>query len=389
MGTVHSFHYRDSIGYEATTITNTKTIMSSDAGTSLQPGQSIRPVLGCEGAKKLVERLYNLKVLKIKELNSYDDRNFHIIVDYTHSNSYIENINKDGYVFKVLNSMDSQKTHVDAEHESQRLLQKNGVLCSVPVKNIYGTDKLVETISENGNKHVIRLLTFISGVILADVPCTANLIHNVGTLLGQVTQALQDWNHEALLTHKTVWSLSSISDLRKFTYAIEDTEKTALVEDVIQSFEKEVLLNESKFEKAAIHGDFNEQNIIVSEDGGQVKAIIDFGDMQYSCLLYDIAITIMYMMVVSSEEDALVNGGHLLAGYSKHRTIPQHEWQVLKVCVAARFCQSLVMGAYSYSQDPGNEYLLVTASMGWQRLRQIWNTPNKTLIETWKNVIDS
>merc|ERR1712154_193412 len=160
-----------------------------------------------------------------------------------------------------------------------------------------------------------------------------------------------------------------------FTYVIEDTEKTNLVEDVIQCFEKEVLLNESNFEKAAIHGDFNEQNIIVSDDGSQVKAIIDFGDMQYSCLLYDIAITIMYMMVVSSEEDALVNGGHLLAGYSKHRAIPDQEWQVLKVCVAARFCQSLVMGAYSYSQDPGNEYLLVTASMGWQRLRQIWNTP--------------
>ncbi len=31
------------------------------------------------------------------------------------------------------------------------------------------------------------------------------------------------------------------------------------------------------------------------------------------------------------------------------------------------------MGAYSYSQDPGNEYLLTTASRGWKLLDQVWN----------------
>jgi len=365
--------------------------MSAEAST-LQPGQSIRPILGCEEAKKLVERLYKLKVVKIKELNSYDDRNFHVAVDSEHDNPYIDKLNEDGYVFKVLNSLCSQKSHVDAEHECQRLLEKNGILCSVPVKNIHGADKILEPMPEspNGSKHCMRLLKFVSGVILADVPCTSSLVYSVGNLLGRVTHTMKGWTHDALLSHKTIWSLSSLPDLRKFIpLALDEPDKRDLVEDIIQSFEKEVLSKESEFEQAAIHGDFNEQNIIVEADGSDVKAVIDFGDMLHSCLLYDLAITIMYMMVVSSQEDAIENGGHVLAGYNKHRALPEQEWKALKVCVAGRFCQSLVMGAYSYKQDPGNDYLLVTASMGWQRLQQLWNTPNETLVETWKNIIKS
>ena len=42
--------------------------------------------------------------------------------------------------------------------------------------------------------------------------------------------------------------------------------------------------------------------------------------------------------------------------------------EVLRLCAAARYAQSLVMGAYSHQQDPTNDYLLVTASTGWTNL---------------------
>ena len=34
--------------------------------------------------------------------------------------------------------------------------------------------------------------------------------------------------------------------------------------------------------------------------------------------------------------------------------------EVLRLCAAARYAQSLVMGAYSHQQDPTNDYLLGT-----------------------------
>lgn len=58
-----------------------------------------------------------------------------------------------------------------------------------------------------------------------------------------------------------------------------------------------------------------------------------------------------------------------------------------QICVSARLCQSLVMGAYSYLQDPGNEYLLTTSQKGWDVLQLIWNTPKTDLMSKWKETV--
>ena len=81
-------------------------------GSVLQPGQLIRPQTTKEDAKDLVKCLYGLEVTYIKELNSYDDKTFIVKVSEEHTNPHLRSIAPDGYVFKVLNSMDSQKTHI-------------------------------------------------------------------------------------------------------------------------------------------------------------------------------------------------------------------------------------------------------------------------------------
>lgn len=149
-----------------------------------------------------------------------------------------------------------------------------------------------------------------------------------------------------------------------------------------------------------IHGDYNEQNIVVkpteatkdlpeSERDYCVAGVIDFGDMNESYYIFEVAIAIMYMMVESKVVDPMLAGGHLLAGYLLQRSLNVTEWEVLKTCVAARYCQSLVMGAYTYSLDPGNEYLLVTAANGWPQLERLWNTPTEQLYASWREVIAS
>merc|ERR1719251_381364 len=82
-------------------------------------------------------------------------------------------------------------------------------------------------------------------------------------------------------------------------------------------------------------------------------------------------------------------GAHVIAGYIKHRDLTSLERKLVRTCVAARYAQSLVMGAYSYSQDPGNEYLLITAHTGWQTLAAFWAVDQKTLYKDWDNTITS
>lgn len=46
----------------------------------LQPGVQIKPVLSVAEAKNLVESIFGICVVKIKELDAYDDKNYFIEV---------------------------------------------------------------------------------------------------------------------------------------------------------------------------------------------------------------------------------------------------------------------------------------------------------------------
>ena len=63
--------------------------------------------------------------------------------------------------------------------------------------------------------------------------------------------------------------------------------------------------------------------------------------------------------------------------------------EVLRLCAAARYAQSLVMGAYSHQQDPTNDYLLVTASTGWTNLTNFWNVSQEDLYKKWTEIKES
>ena len=79
---------------------------------TLQQGVVIRPDMDDKLAIELVSTLYGLKVKTIKELNSYDDRNYRITVEEDHTNPHIETLWPHGYTLKVLNSRDSPTPHV-------------------------------------------------------------------------------------------------------------------------------------------------------------------------------------------------------------------------------------------------------------------------------------
>lgn len=62
---------------------------------------------------------------------------------------------------------------------------------------------------------------------------------------------------------------------------------------------------------------------------------------------------------------------------------------LLQVCVAARLCQSVVLGAYSHTMDPNNDYLLTTQSNGWKMLEKLWPISAKELDEFWFETADN
>ncbi|XP_059613237.1 hydroxylysine kinase [Phlebotomus argentipes] len=354
----------------------------------LKPGTKIKPTISEKEVEKLAERLYGITVLEISELISYDDRNFFINEDRNIKNPIIANHSNHGYILKVLNALDSHKPgFIDAQTKMMLFLAQQNITCPKPIMNVYG--KYYSTELLGSTKHIVRLLEYIPGKIFKDVTPTNNLFYQAGVFVAKFDRAIKNFTHDAYKTHKSLWMLENVSKLEEFAYALKDISKQEIVEEVIAEFKKTVMANFDKFEKGVIHGDFNEHNFLVNHCSSTenkeyaVSGILDFGDSCYTLYVFELAIAMAYMMLQTGK---LETGGFFLAGYESVRLVPQHEFNVLRVCVAARLCQSLVLGIYTHTLDPENEYILTSQKNGWELLQLLWS--EKTADELWRNTAD-
>ena len=82
--------------------TNSETVIQ-------EPGDDIKPKLHDSEISRLLDVVFGLDVIRFKELVSYDDKNYHVKVKPTSRNNYISSVHEQGYVLKVMNSMDSKR----------------------------------------------------------------------------------------------------------------------------------------------------------------------------------------------------------------------------------------------------------------------------------------
>ena len=214
--------------------------------------------------------------------------------------------------------------------------------------------------------------------------------------LRQLLFFLQDFDHHALDDRDFLWDLRNTPLLEKYVHAVSCESHAELVLQVCRRFKNEVLPKLADLEKHTIHGDINEHNIIIScgygdsgIDGNYEFGLIDFGDAVKSYRFFDIATSLMYVMAADTEfpRSRLEAAGQVLGGYQSTYPLSKDEVNLLYVAVAARFCQSLVIGAYTHMHlDPGNEYLLYTAKKGWKTFEDFLGTSEKETLRIWHSV---
>lgn len=367
---------------------------SSDNSAILQPGQIIRPSVTEAKAREIVLNVFGLKVTNVKEFNSYDDRTFYVKVENSTNNPYIQEVTSTGYILKILNSMDSQKPDlIDAHNKLMLYMHNQGVNVNIPMQTLQGgyhsLEKIVLSDEKCFSTNIVRLLTYIPGVILYDVVCTPELCFQTGKLAAMVDKTLQGFHHAAYNSHQTIWMLSNAPQVKQFLFAVKNDSHRALVESVLQNFENRVLTNMDKLPKGVIHGDINEQNIIVRENPNnpskyEIYGLLDVGDSQYNCYLFELALASTYMMLMGNLDNFLEFGSQVIAGYNSECQLSELEWDLLKVCIETRYCQSLVMGAYTHHQDPSNTYVLTTSTKGWEQLIKFRSISKDEIQHIWK-----
>lgn len=355
------------------------------------------PLLTDNQVKYLCRTLLNLHIVNVKELNSYDDRNFNVFTD-----------NGEQFVLKITNSIESMNGDlIEAQNEMMLFLHSNQFQVPIPLKNINGnfiirthlpplqpndTDNLNANDSVFKKIYAIRLLKFIPGTILYNVKLDRNLLINCGQYLAKINLALETFHNETVKRRNFQWYLGNVGNIIQYIQYIQLPARRKLVANCVQEFETMMRNEKDRLKYGYLHGDFNEQNIIVHQcekedqpNSLEIYGLIDFGDICYGPRIFDIAILLAYIMLLDTEMDSIqLAPKFVLQGYNKLIPLSKKDIEMILICAKARLSQSLTLGAYTWSYQPDNKYLLTTAEKGWPILEQLCNYNQQQLIEYWQ-----
>ncbi len=317
--------------------------------------------------KNILKNFFDMDA-SVRNLNSDIGQNF-----------YIKDEKGAEFIFKISNPSETLDM-LDAQNKAMDFVKQAGLNFELPaVIQTRDGGKILEI--QKGNKtYNARLLTFISGEFLAEIqPQTPELLLQLGEMLGALDKRLSEFSHPAVQRYWH-WDLKNALDSRPLIKHIDQPEKRRLAEYFLLQFETEVLAKVPELHKSLIQNDANDYNILVDSGQNRIKGIIDFGDMVYSCTVFEPAAALAYAMF--DKDDPIQAAAEIVRGYNKEYPLTELEIDVLFYSASARLCLTVIMAAYQRSIQPDNEYVSISEKQAWQLLEKLLRTnPQRARLE--------
>ena len=155
------------------------------------------------------------------------------------------------------------------------------------------------------------------------------------------------------------WSMENFLSLQEYITFVEDEDSKRLVCDVMRRFATHVTPRLSLLRRGILHNDIARTNLLLEtkDKSFKISGLIDFGDIRYSCLLFELVNTVASFI---NKDDVLVDSGHLIAGYQAAFSLPEMEFELLYDSVSARLCHIYLITSKEVRQNPENEHLVKT-----------------------------
>ena len=247
----------------------------------------------------LSETYPNMKLKIVKELDSYDDKNFLVVDTANDETKYLAKVHNGVESLDYINKHSSSSSHTSVIDLQNAIFSHvnsvQGITTSAPIAPAHAREDgavislhnlPVMSLDHSPSKLVVRLLTWVPGIPLSSVPSTsltAESLADAGSYLGKLRRALDDLaqtDANAVQASKRyhVWDGRNTLDLANFTKYIADEDRRGLVHSVLDAFREAFGEDGSKvdFPEGILMGDYNDANILI--DGGKVSGVIDFGD---------------------------------------------------------------------------------------------------------------
>lgn len=317
------------------------------------------PPYSAQDAERLAAVWYGLRVAA-RELPGERDRNYHLRDDTGAE-----------YVLKIANA-EEQRATLDLQHALlAHLANRVPHLALQRVIPARTGSLIAEVTDDNGATHLVRMLTFVPGTLLAETrPHTPALLHSLGHLLGTIDTALLDFTHPA--AHRSLkWDLAAAGWIRNYMHAVTNPTRRALVERLFTLYETEAMPRLPYLRSGVIYNDANDYNILVGGDlfERRVVSVIDWGDALHTRIVNELAIACAYAIL--DKPDPLAAMAHVVAGYHAALPLDDEELAALFPLICARLCVSVVNSAYQRQAVPANDYLTISERPAWDTLERL------------------
>ena len=298
------------------------------------------------GAAAIARDIYGLDAAA-SQLTSERDQNFRLTL-------------ADGrtFVLKIANATEDASL-LDAQNAAMAHAATTG-LCPSVLPALDGSS-IAELTGSAGDRHFVRLLTWLPGVPLGTVRHhPAPLLEDLGRSLGELDASLAGFDHPAI--HREFhWDLDGgVEIVAQHAPRILDTDLRQRVERISRELATRLGPVLPGLPRTAVHNDPNDYNVLVRHDGNgaRISGFIDFGDMVHSFAVADLAIAIAY--AVLGKTDPLAAAMAIVRGYNRARRLEESELSCLFDLVQLRLCMSASLAALQTSQRPDDPYLSIT-----------------------------
>lgn len=257
---------------------------------------------------------------------------------------------------------------VAAEGNVIEMLNEDDLCCQIPVA--------IEKIHTYNDGSFSRLLPFIEGELLSAVEQTDALLFNFGRIAGLLNSQLLSIKNDTIKARESLWDMKQTLLNVENTAFIENASDRKLINYFFDLFEHKVLPVQKKLRQSIIHSDLNDNNIIIENE--KIKGIIDFGDIAYSPLIYEVAIALTYIML-ANESDSFEKAKAFIKGYNSIIALTKQELELLHLLIPARLAVSVCNSAKKKAAGEADEYVLINEQPAWQLLQK-WISINPTWI---------
>jgi 4-aminobutyrate aminotransferase-like enzyme/Ser/Thr protein kinase RdoA (MazF antagonist) len=215
------------------------------------------------------------------------------------------------------------------------------------------------------------LTTWIPGTLYAKAKLKdAVLRESLGRALGQLTRALQGFDHPA--AHREMrWDNNQLpwvaQHLERF-----DAAQRAIVEQGLGYFQKHAAPTLPLLRHSVNYNDANDYNLMTERgrDGHyRIAGLFDFGDAVHTATINELAVALAYAMM--EQPDPAGAAVEVIRGYHKAFPLEEAEVAALPALVWARLLISVTVSTLNQQAAPDRAYLQVSNNTAWALLQRL------------------